>query len=233
MTSGHMLCLFQIMHCPHLLLDDVPEGVAVQAEEGAVGPHLLLLGQAEELLPAEDPELAGQRQVLLVELQLLAAAEPLPGAGVREGGQTELLQLQLLVNIISSKRLSIYSSHYLHEGHLGDRHLLPGGRLEGVHVHAGEVEVAEVGDQDPALGCGDVRVVSSILTLTGSNVMGLQSVLISTTTDTLSRLCDSSRGDGDWGRGVSALLRTTLCCGQVAGCVVRHAPTSFGGAFLR
>ena len=229
------------MHCPHLPLDDVPEGVAVQAEEGAVGPHLLLLGQAEELLPAEDPELAGQRQVLPVELQLLAAAEPLPGAGVREGGQTELLQLQLLVNtIIPSKRLSIYSSHYLHEGHLRDRHLLPGGRLESVHVHAGEVDVAEVGDQDPALGCGDVRVVSSLLTLTltGSNVMGLQSVSISATTDTLSRVCDSSlrllsRGAGDWGRGVSALLRTTLCCGQVAGCVVRHAPTSFGGAFLR
>ena len=101
------------MDCPHLLLDDVPEGVAVQAEEGAVGPHLLLLGQTEELPPAEDPELAGQRQVLPVELQLLPAAQPLPGAGVREGGQTELLQLQLLVTTIPSKPLSIYSSNTL------------------------------------------------------------------------------------------------------------------------
>ena len=100
------------MDCPHLLLDDVPEGVAVQAEEGAVGPHLLLLGQTEELPPAEHPELAGQRQVLPVELQLLPAAEPLPGAGVREGGQTELLQLQLLVTTIPSKPLSISKTYY-------------------------------------------------------------------------------------------------------------------------
>ena len=79
-----------------LVADDLGQGLEVEAEEHVEGVLLSVLGQVGELVLAELLQLGGQGQVLPVELLLLLPGEPLPGGGVGEGCEAELLVLQLL-----------------------------------------------------------------------------------------------------------------------------------------
>ena len=72
-------------------------------------------------------KMSREGEILLVELKLLLPGQPLPGCGVREGWESELLILQLL----------------------GDGQPLPGGQHQGVRVP--QVDVAEVSDQSLSL----------------------------------------------------------------------------------
>ena len=116
--------LLDSLPLPHqLVLNHLGESLKVETDEHVEGVLLPVLWEVGELVLAELLELGSEGEVLLVELLLLVPGESLPGGGVSEGGEAELLVLQLL----------------------GYGEPLSGGEHQGVGVP--QVDVAEVGDQ--------------------------------------------------------------------------------------
>ena len=128
LSLGGKPLLLSDLPLPHqLVLNHLGEGLNVKADEHVEGVLLSVFRKIGELILAELLELWGEGEILLVELLLLVPGEPLPGGGVTEGWESELLVLQLL----------------------GDGQPLPGGEHQGVGVP--QIDVSEVGDQSLSL----------------------------------------------------------------------------------
>ena len=124
LSLGGEPLLLSDLPLPHqLVLNHLGEGLKVEADEHIECVLLSVLGEVCELVLTELLQLWSEGEILLVELLLLLPGEPLPGSGVREGGEPELLVLQLL----------------------GDGKSLPGGEHQGVGVP--QVDVSKVSNQ--------------------------------------------------------------------------------------
>ena len=134
-----LLLLSNPLLLPHLLLphqlvgDDLGQSLQIELNEHVESVLLSVLGQAGELALAELLQLGTEGQVLLVKLLLLAPGQSLPRSGVCEGGETQLLVLQLL----------------------GDGQSLSGGEDEGVGV--AEVDVTKMSNESLSLLAGQPR----------------------------------------------------------------------------
>ena len=82
LSKGLLLC--------HLLLQHSGERGQVEAEERVEGVLLLRLGHRHEHLPGELLHVVAEREVGLVERQLLLPGQPLPRVGVGPGVEAEL-----------------------------------------------------------------------------------------------------------------------------------------------
>lgn len=128
LSLGGKSLLLSDLPLPHqLVLNHLGEGLNVKADEHVEGMLLSVVRQIGELVLAELLQLRGEGEILLVEFLLLVPGEPLPGGGVSEGWESELLVLQLL----------------------GNGQPLPGGEHQGVGVP--QVDISEVGDQSLSL----------------------------------------------------------------------------------
>jgi len=97
LSLGGEPLLLSDLPLPHkLVLNHLGEGLKVQGDEHVERVLLPLLGQVGELVLAELLQLWREGEILLVELLLLLPGQPLPGCGVTEGRESELLVLQLL-----------------------------------------------------------------------------------------------------------------------------------------
>ena len=128
LSLGGEPLLLSDLSLPHqLVLNHLGEGLKVEADEHVECVLLSVLGKVGELVLTELLQLWREGEILLVELLLLLPGEPLPGRGVSEGREAELLVLQLL----------------------GDGEPLPGGEHQGVGVP--QVDVSKVSNQSLSL----------------------------------------------------------------------------------